>query len=248
MPLMHPERYIVALPAEELENFAREWVLLKKGYFEVEQFSGAGDMGRDVVGYLSKKRHEGDWHNYQCKQYGKAVPLNVGLGEIGKILYFAYEGEFTAPTKFYFVAPKGVVRTLRTLISKPSELKKVLIDNWGHHCAKSITQKKTIALTKELKTFIETWDFSNVSVISVDVMLADPAGKILMAKKFAESPDPAPKARAPAAFAGPEGLAAGVAFATDAVLADGGRVCADMAFAGAATAGGSFSRWPVRSG
>jgi hypothetical protein len=200
MSLLHPERYILSLPADELEKFAREWASLKRGYFEVERFSGAGDMGRDVVGYLSKKRHEGDWHNYQCKQYGKAVPLNVGLGEIGKILYFAHQGEFTAPTKFYFVAPKGVARTLRTYISKPSGLKKALIDTWDDYCAKTITRKKTIAMTADLKTSIEAWDFSNVSVISADVMLADPAGKILMAKKFAESPDPAPKGVVPGAI------------------------------------------------
>jgi len=101
-----PERLILALPDGELEKFARQWALLKKGYFQVERFSGAGDMGRDVVGYLSKERHEGDWHNYQCKQYGSAVPLDVGLRELGKILYFAQRGEFTAPKKYFFVAPR----------------------------------------------------------------------------------------------------------------------------------------------
>jgi hypothetical protein len=192
MPLISPERHIIALPADELEKFAREWASLKNGYFEVERFSGAGDMGRDVVGYLTKDRHEGEWHNYQCKQYGRAVPLEVGLLELGKILYFAQQGEFTAPTKYFFVAPKGVGRTLRAHISKPSELKKALIDNWDQYCAKGITRKKTIALTDELKAFIEAWDFSNVSVISVDGILNDTAGKILMAKRFKEDPAAAP--------------------------------------------------------
>ena len=112
MTIIPPERYLIALPDEELEKFAYEWGLLKRGYFQVERFSGAGDMGRDVVGYLTKDRHEGEWHNYQCKQYGKAVPLEVGLRELGKVLYFAHQGEFTAPTKYVFVAPRGVVRTL----------------------------------------------------------------------------------------------------------------------------------------
>jgi hypothetical protein len=198
MPLLSPERHILALPADELEKFARQWALLKQGYFEVERFSGAGDMGRDVVGYLTKARHEGAWHNYQCKQYGKAVPLDVGLRELGKILYFAHKDEFTAPTKYFFVAPKGVARTLRTYISKPTELKKALIAHWGEYCAKGITKKATIPLTNELKAFIEAWDFSNVTAISVDAILDDPAGKILMAKKFKEDPAPAPTGIVPA--------------------------------------------------
>jgi hypothetical protein len=36
-----------------------------------------------------------------------------------------------------------------------------------------------------------------VSVISVDDMLSDPAGKIIMAKRFKENPDPAPKGVVP---------------------------------------------------
>jgi hypothetical protein len=197
MTLKHPERHILVMLPDELEKFAREWALLKKGYFGVERFSGPGDMGRDVVGYLTKAKHEGEWHNYQCKQYGKAVPLASGLGELGKILHFAHEGHFTAPTKYFFVAPKGVVRPLREYISKPSQLKKVLLDKWDDYCAKTITKKKVVALTPSLETFIGGWNFSCVSVISVDDMLDDPAGKIIMAKRFKENPDPAPKGVVP---------------------------------------------------
>ena len=77
-----PERLLLALPDIELEKFVREWVLLKKTYAGIQRFTGPGDMGRDVVGYLTQARHEGPWHNYQCKQYGRAVSLDVGLREI----------------------------------------------------------------------------------------------------------------------------------------------------------------------
>jgi hypothetical protein len=198
MTTIPSERLIIAMPADELEKFAREWALLKKGYFGVERFSGPGDMGRDVVGYLTEEKHEGDWHNYQCKQYGRALPLASGLAELGKILHYAHEGEFTAPTKYFFVAPKGVVRTLRGYISKPSQLKKALLDKWNDYCAEAITKKQVIALSPSLRSFIEAWNFSCVSVISVDDMLSDPAGKIIMAKRFKENPDPAPKGVVPA--------------------------------------------------
>jgi hypothetical protein len=79
MASIPPERLILSLPDDELEKFARTWVELRKGYVGVQRFTGAGDMGRDVVGYLTRSRHEGPWHNYQCKQYGRPVQLNVAL-------------------------------------------------------------------------------------------------------------------------------------------------------------------------
>lgn len=140
MHALQPERLIIAMTDTQLEQFVRDWVEFKTGvYVEVEKFTGAGDMGRDVVGYLSSKRHEGDWHNYQCKQYAKTVPLDVGLRELGKILYYAYKGQFTAPTAYYFVAPKGVTRPLRDLISKPAAFKATLKAKWSEYCEHHIS-------------------------------------------------------------------------------------------------------------
>jgi hypothetical protein len=98
MKQLQPDRQILAMTDTDLEQFVRDWVeLKKKDYVEIERFTGPGDQGRDVVGYLAKQRHEGPWHNYQCKQYGKPIPLGVGLSELGKVLYYASRGEFTPP-------------------------------------------------------------------------------------------------------------------------------------------------------
>jgi hypothetical protein len=198
MARIPPERLILSLPDDELEKFARTWVELRKGYVEVQRYTGAGDMGRDVVGYLTHSRHEGPWHNYQCKQYGRAVPLNVALLEIGKILYYAYRGEFAAPAAYYFVAPKGVARTLRSLISKPSQFKATLIAKWNQCCANGITKTEVVKLDPGLTAFINAWDFSKVTVLSVDEILSDPAGMAAMAKCFGHDPGPAPVGIAPA--------------------------------------------------
>ena len=56
------DRRLLALDDTELEEFVRQWVS-RKQYYEVERFTGTADMGRDVVGFLSKDRHEGAWHN-----------------------------------------------------------------------------------------------------------------------------------------------------------------------------------------
>jgi hypothetical protein len=193
-----PERLILALPDTELEKFVREWVTLKKTYAGIQRFTGPGDMGRDVVGYLTQARHEGPWHNYQCKQYGRPVPLEVGLREIGKILYHAHKGEFTAPVAYYFVAPKGVVRTMRSLISKPNEFKATLLSKWDQYCAQGISEKGVIDLTPELKAFINGWNFARVESLSVDDMLGDAASKAVMVKWFGADPGPAPRGEAPA--------------------------------------------------
>jgi hypothetical protein len=181
----------------ELEQFCRAWVEKKSGYYAVKRLAGAGDMGRDVVGFLTEERHEGAWDNYQCKQYRRGVSRPQGLLAIGKVLYWASQGKFSAPTNFYFVAPKGLARKLELDIDKPSVLKKALLDEWDSVCAKSITQTATIPLDATLRAFIEAYDFKNVNVITIDDMMDDPAVKPLLIEKFGADPGKYPPAAVP---------------------------------------------------
>lgn len=103
------DRHILSLDDTQLEQFVRDWVAQKQEYYEVTPFKGTGDKGRDVVGFLTKERHEGEWHNFQCKQYSSNLGTAKAILEIGKILYYSYLGDFTPPSKFYLVAPKGIV-------------------------------------------------------------------------------------------------------------------------------------------
>lgn len=164
-------RDVLALDDAKLELFVRHWVGRKKGYFEVTTFSGTGDHGRDVVGFLSASRHEGAWHNYQCKQYGRSLPTETGLLELAKVLYFASEGAFTAPSKFTFVAPRGVNRNLD--LFNPTKLKAQLIDNWTKYCATNIVEGKTVAVDGKLKALVDAFDFSTVGRVNLDDMFSD---------------------------------------------------------------------------
>lgn len=196
------DREILKLGSDELELFVYDWVDAKAklgGYHEVERFSGPGDRGRDVVGFCAPNRHEGLWDNYQCKQYAGPVDLGTGLLELSKLLYYAYQGEFTPPRRYMFVAPRGVTRPLQLLINKPSELQKTLLDRWDKHCRTSIADGEDIPLNAALKAFIEAYDFSNVSSISVEKMLADACIKPVLVKHFGADPGPAPKGTAPTA-------------------------------------------------
>jgi hypothetical protein len=193
------DRQILSLDDDELERFVREWVGKKTAkYLEITRFSGAGDMGRDVVGFLSPARHEGEWDNYQCKQYGKNLPTDTGIREIGKILYFAFHGHFTVPVNYFFVAPKGVNRNLEALIFNPSTFKMRVLSEWNKYCASTIIKGQKILLDAELSAFIEAYDFSNISRLALDDILNDSHVTPVLTKWFGANPGPAPKGEVPA--------------------------------------------------
>jgi hypothetical protein len=191
------DRLILSMIDAELEQFCRAWVEKKSGYFEVKRYAGSGDLGRDVVGFLTNKRHDADWDNYQCKQYRSGVAVGQGLLAVGKILYWAWKGEFTLPRKFFFVAPRRLARKLEGYVDKPTEMKKALLDGWDTTCAKQITAKQIIALDTSLRAFIEAFDFTSVHSIDIDDMMADPAVKPLLIGKFGADPGAYPPAVVP---------------------------------------------------
>ncbi|TIL82908.1 MAG: hypothetical protein E5Y89_03105 [Mesorhizobium sp.] len=181
-------RRVLALDDTELEEFVRQWVLKKGQYTEVERFTGTGDMGRDVVGFFGPQRHEGSWDNYQCKQFGRNLPTDKAIQELGKILYYADLKEFTPPLRYYFVAPRGINRNLRKLIFNPSLLRKTLLDEWDKYCAHSIVENSTTPMSDSLRALIESWDFASVVPVSVDVILQDAAAVPVLYKWFGADP------------------------------------------------------------
>lgn len=193
-------RMVLTLDDKGLERFTRDWVGLKKSeYFEVQTFAGSQDLGRDVVGFKTSARHEGYWHNFQCKQYTRhRLPLGEGLKELGKVLYHASRGEFTPPDKYYFVAPYGVSRPLEKLIDKPSTLRQTLLGEWDKHCARKITIGEVVLLNDKLRSVIESYDFSNVTRITLDEMLAAKRVRLVLHQHFGADPGPAPTGLVPA--------------------------------------------------
>jgi hypothetical protein len=154
-----PQQYrraLLALDDVQLEQFVRAWVSKKIGYFSVELLSGPGDRGRDVVGFVTSKLHEAEWHNYQCKQYGGTLPTTEALADIGKIFYYAQQKSFTAPALQYFVAPRGLNRNLQHLFLNPTEFRLRFLSGWDKYCRNSITESFDVPLTPELRAFIET--------------------------------------------------------------------------------------------
>ena len=196
-PMRH-HRDVLALDDENLERFVRDWIAQKKSrYVEVQRFSGSGDLGRDVVGFRTASRHEGPWDNYQCKQYGTLLPVSTALLELGKILFHSDQGEFTPPTAYVFVVPKGMGRDLEALVNKPSKLKAELIARWDAVCAKKIVKGRTLALTESLRAMVDAYDFSCVSRVTVDDILGDDDVRPVLRKWFNTDPGAPPRGIVP---------------------------------------------------
>jgi hypothetical protein len=69
---------IQELDDDHLEEFIDLWATQKTTLYDsVERVGGAHDKGRDVIGFLTRRRHEGDWHLYQCKR--KTLRSKLGL-------------------------------------------------------------------------------------------------------------------------------------------------------------------------
>lgn len=191
-------RNILSLDAEQLEILIWKWVNTQSSiYTSVYRPAGAGDRGCDVVGFHSSEKFEGDWDNYQCKQYNKAIPTDKGMHELGKILYYAFLGEFTTPKNYYFVAPKGINRNLKTWILNPSQLKMSLINEWGKYCEDTIIDGQKVILSDELKDFILKYDFSSVSIIGIDDIVNDSKFRATLVDLFGGELPSAPSGEVP---------------------------------------------------
>ena len=155
----HPAKLIQLFSAGEWEEFIEEWVASLEGdYAQVERHGGAGDQGRDVVGYVNDDGSV--WDNYQCKHYGNRLTPTDVWSELGKLLHYTFIGDYTYPRRYYFVAPQGAGTTLSNYLRRPEQLRSELLDKWDRYCKDHITSTAAVELTAELRAHIERADFS----------------------------------------------------------------------------------------
>jgi len=164
-PVIAPIERIRFFSPTQWEHFVLEWAhSLRDEYARVDRCGGAGDMGRDVIAVPD----EADvlvWDNYQCKHYDHPLtPGDIWL-ELGKLVYFTHEGEFTYPRRYRFIAPQGVGTTLGKLLGKPADLKAELIAKWDSKCRTSITSTEEVPLEGALRAHLDSLDFSVIGYI-----------------------------------------------------------------------------------
>ena len=190
---LSPRQIVSAYDAGQWEEFINEWTQgLKSEYAQVQRFSGAGDKGRDVVGFLSVPVSSSVWDNYQCKRYNRPLnPSDIWI-ELGKLCYFTFVGDYSIPRKYRFVAPNDVGPKLKDLLLKPNELRKDLIANWAEHCAENITDTQSIPLASKLLEHVNQFDFSIVGYSPLVEVIEQHMKTRFWATRFRFTPPPRP--------------------------------------------------------
>lgn len=158
IPIPQIERIRLFSPVQ-WEDFVCEWAdSLRSQYSSVERCGGAGDMGRDVIAFHKDAPHL--WDNYQCKHYRDPLtPANVWI-EFGKLVYYTKKGEYSWPSQYFFVSPRGVGTSLSKLLNNPQKLRAELKAKWDKHCRDKITRECSVALDSSLNQYIDMLDFS----------------------------------------------------------------------------------------
>lgn len=163
-----PAKRLAGFSPEEFERFALEWIdgYLSEKYVEVQSRGGAGDQGRDLIGWIdlsSVLPRRADI--YQCKHYkAKLGPSDV-LPELGKLLYYTHRGDYPVPETYWLVSQKGVTGPMQNKIDAPAKLKAALISQWDKYCQHSITDKEEVLLSGKLLDHIENFPFHIVRVM-----------------------------------------------------------------------------------
>ena len=152
---------------DEWEDFIQEWASsLKSRYHTVMRCSSAGDMGRDVVAHTGRVSSGKPWDNYQCKHYDHPLrPSEIWI-ELGKLVHYTYQGEFTVPREYFFVSPHDVGTTLARLLERPRKLREGLLKNWEKYCQSEIGSED-IKLTGKFKTYVEEFPYDIVTLMPV---------------------------------------------------------------------------------
>lgn len=196
---LDPPRVIGTYSDEEYEVFVKEWAQdgLAARYAVVRRASGSGDMGRDVLGFVTPDLASSPYDNFQCKHYrGALAPSDVWI-EIGKVCWYTFRGDYRVPRAYYFVAPRGVGPTLQRYLEDPDRLRREFIANWEGHCATSITRGTTIGLDGDFRRYVDAFDFRIFKAVDPDELVAQHATTRWHAARFGGGLRPRPPAEMP---------------------------------------------------
>jgi hypothetical protein len=196
-----PINRLKLMSADDWEVFIEEWLDLKQDiYTKTERLAGAGDMGRDVVAYITDPKSNSqdyEWDCYQCKHYEHPLrPSDIWV-EFGKIIYYTFKSEYPIPKKYYFVAPQGIGTSLNKLLQDASDLKDKIKENWDKYCKEKITETEDVLLEGDLLVYFESFNFSIFDSIAPKVIIDEYKEHTNFLIRFGGSLPPRPTASIP---------------------------------------------------
>lgn len=198
-PVIPPQQRLLTYSPDDWEDFVQEWAhyCLRTSYLQVQRFTGAGDMGVDVAGFTDDLRLLGIWDNYQCKHYDHALAPSEVWAELGKVIWYSFQGEYKVPRRYYFVSPWGVGTKLGRLLANAVKLRDELIANWDKHVKDGITSTQTVLLEGSLRTYVHAFDFSIFGVKTALELVDDHRLTPVHAARFGGGLKPRPAATKP---------------------------------------------------
>ncbi len=152
-----PENKVKIMDEDSFEQFITEWLYgcKKENYVSIKRIGGAGDKGRDVIGYYNDNSVD----YYQCKHYHGSLTPSDFYVELAKLCYYTYKKEIPVPKHYYIVASNNVGPKLQGMIDKPTQLRQELIVHWDDCCRDKITQVFEIALDGEFFEYVNKFNF-----------------------------------------------------------------------------------------
>lgn len=175
--LVTPKQHIFLFESGDWEQFVVEWgVFQTQKYKLVTQLGGANDWGIDVACFHTDLGFSGDWDNFQCKYYASPLTPGIAIPELGKTLWHIFQKRITAPTNYYFFAPKDCGPSLKKLLLNSNNLKERLISDWDKSCKDSITntkELKEVILEGDFLQFVEGFDFKIFKYKPVDDVIEE---------------------------------------------------------------------------
>lgn len=172
-PKLDPLDHIKLYDDEKFEEMIREWAYFylqeKCGrYKRVQRLGGAGDRGRDVIGYVDPDADPIVIDTYQCKHYVHALRPAEFWPELAKFLVMASKGCIPIPRHYYIVAPQDTGPDLTALLDEPAKLKAALVAEWlderkSNPLFKRIVRNESHKFEGDLAKFVEAFDFKRVS-------------------------------------------------------------------------------------
>ncbi|PWC74509.1 ABC-three component system protein [Azospirillum sp. TSH64] len=196
-PSVSPFVIISGYSPDEWETFVEDWLLYgrKAQYLQLGRPTGSGDKGIDIAGYTDKNQLLGVWDNYQCKHYDSPLTPGNAWPEIGKILWYSFQGDYVPPRKYYFCAPKGIGTKLTLLLSNKVKLKSEAIKYWVSLGSKvPLAGSTVVPLEEDFSAYVNAFDFSIFGAVELSAIVAEhKASSPNHISRFGGGPPPRPK-------------------------------------------------------